>query len=55
MRRIYACVQFVFAAKIRLFWVVKFAAKFDFERRWDLGINLRFKFDGGDLGAKFEW
>ena len=38
-----------FAAKIRLFWVVKFAAKFDFER----GRHLRFKFDGEDFGAEF--
>jgi hypothetical protein len=49
VRRIYACVQFVFAAKIWLFWVVKFAAKFDFER----GQHLRFKFDGKDFGVKF--
>ncbi|WP_163028032.1 hypothetical protein [Campylobacter showae] len=49
MRRIYACVQFVFAAKIRLFWVVKFAAKFDFES----GRYLRFKFDDECLESKF--
>lgn len=38
-----------FAAKIRLFWVVKFASKFDFER----GRHLRFKFDGEDFGVEF--
>ena len=38
-----------FVAKIRLFWVVKFAAKFDFEH----GRHLRFKFDGEDFRVEF--